>query len=434
MLKPEDNELLTRVGPGTGMGELLRRFWMPALLETEIADADGAPVRLRLLGEDLVAFRDTEGRLGVLEAHCAHRRAHLYFGRNEECGIRCVYHGWKYDVTGQCVDMPSERAETDFKHKVKIRSYPTRTFGGVVWIYMGPRKLEPELPDFEWARLPSSRCEVTKRLQQCNWAQAVEGGIDSSHISYLHRNLEDLEPSKSGTGHRSYTSRDRSPVFTVNETDYGLLIGARRNATETSYYWRITQFLVPFWTMIPPILRDEVDDSSEDTYAGHAWVPIDDENTWTWSFNCNPHRDFTAEEKKLFHPHTGMWGPVDESYLPTRNRDNAYGFDRDRQRKVNYTGIVGIPNQDAAVQESMGPIADRSRETLGTSDKAIIAYRKLLLDMAKALEAGQEPDAAKDGSRYNVRSASVLLAKDEPFERGAARLLSARASYARSPR
>lgn len=163
MLKPEDNELLTRVGPGTAMGDLLRRFWLPALLEEEVHEKDGAPVRLRLLGEDLVAFRDTDGKLGVLDAYCAHRRTHLYFGRNEECGIRCVYHGWKYDVTGQCVDMPAEPAESDFKDKVRTKSYPTATRGGVVWIYMGPPELETELPDFEWARLPGSRCEITKR-------------------------------------------------------------------------------------------------------------------------------------------------------------------------------------------------------------------------------------------------------------------------------
>ena len=394
-------------------------------MEEEVHQKDGAPVRLRLLGEDLVAFRDTDGKLGVLDAYCAHRRTHLYFGRNEECGIRCVYHGWKYDVSGQCVDMPSEPAESDFKHKVKTKSYPTATRGGVVWIYMGPLELEPELPDFEWARLPGSRCEVTKRVQQCNWAQAVEGGIDSSHISYLHRNLADLEPAKSGTGHQSYTSRDRSPVFTVKETDYGLLIGARRNATGESFYWRITQFLVPFWTMIPPILREEFDDSAEDTYAGHAWVPIDDENTWTWSFNCNPHRDFDEREKALFHPRTGMWGPIDDSYWPRWNKNNDYGLDRGMQKNVNYTGIKGIPNQDAAVQESMGPIADRSREMLGTSDKAIIAFRKLLLEMATDLSNGREPEATIHGTRYNVRSASVLLEKNVPFDEGAAWLLSA---------
>ena len=426
MLKPEDNKLLTRVGPGTTMGELLRRFWLPALMEEEVRENDGAPVRLRLLGEDLMAFRDTEGRLGVLDAYCPHRRAHLYFGRNEECGIRCVYHGWKFDVTGQCLDMPSEPSETNFKDRVKTKSYSTAARGGIVWVYMGPDQFKPELPDFEWARLSKSRCEITKRSQQCNWAQAVEGGIDSSHISYLHRNLADLIPSKSGTGHRSYTSRDRSPKFTIKETDYGLLIGASRNATKESFHWRITQFLSPFWTMIPPILGEEVNDSSQDTYAGHAFVPIDDENTWTWSFNCNPHRDFNEKEQALFHPRTGLWGPIDDSYRPVWNKENDYGLDREMQKNVNYTGIKGIPNQDVAVQESMGPIADRSREILGTSDKAIIAYRQLLIDMAKDLQNGQEPKASSHGGYYNVRSASVLLKKDVPFDEGAAWLLSAK--------
>ena len=426
MLKPEDNKLLTRVGPGTTMGELLRRFWLPALMEEEVRENDGAPVRLRLLGEDLMAFRDTEGRLGVLDAYCPHRRAHLYFGRNEECGIRCVYHGWKFDVTGQCLDMPSEPSETNFKDRVKTKSYSTAARGGIVWVYMGPDQFKPELPDFEWARLSKSRCEITKRSQQCNWAQAVEGGIDSSHISYLHRNLADLIPSKSGTGHRSYTSRDRSPKFTIKETDYGLLIGASRNATKESFYWRITQFLSPFWTMIPPILGEEVNDSSQDTYAGHAFVPIDDENTWTWSFNCNPHRDFNEKEQALFHPRTGLWGPIDDSYRPVWNKENDYGLDRNMQKNVNFTGIKGIPNQDVAVQESMGPIADRSLEMLGTSDKAIIAYRQLLIDMAKDLQNGQEPKASSHGGYYNVRSASVLLKKDVPFDEGAAWLLSAK--------
>ena len=423
MLTPEDNELLTRVGPSTAMGNLLRRFWIPALLEEEIHEKDGAPVRLRLLGQDLVAFRDTEGKLGILDAYCPHRRAHLYFGRNEECGLRCVYHGWKFNVTGQCVDMPSE--QPGFQEKANTTAYPTATRGGVVWTYLGPAELKPELPDFEWARLSRSRCEITKRAQQCNWAQAVEGGIDSSHISFLHRNLEDLKPSKSATGHRSYTSRDRSPVFTVRDTDYGLLIGASRNATEELFYWRITQFLVPFWTMIPPIMRENTNDSSQNTYSGHAFVPIDDENTWTWSFNCHPHRDFTEKEQALFHPRTGLWGPIDDSYRPVWNKENDYGLDRNMQKNVNFTGIKGIPNQDVAVQESMGPIADRSLEMLGTSDKAIIAYRQLLIDMAKDLQNGQEPKASSNGGYYNVRSASLLLKKDVPFDKGAAWLLSA---------
>ncbi len=423
MLKPEENELLTRIGPETPMGSFLRRFWLPALLEEELAGPDSDPVKLRLLGEDLVAFRDTGGVIGILDAHCPHRRTHLYFGRNEEHGLRCVYHGWKFDVSGQCVDMPSEPTESAFKHKIKTRSYSNRIFGGVVWVYMGPPELEPELPDFEWARLPRSRSIVTKRAQQCNWAQAVEGGINSSHISYLHRNLADLDPKTIGRGHRSYTSRDRSPVFFIQETDYGLRIGARRSASEESFYWRITQFLVPFYTMIPPILRDEVDDSSEDSYGGHAWVPIDDENTWTWSFNCNPHRDFNEEERTRYHPRSGMWGPVDEHFRPLLNKKDDYGLDRDLQRRVNFTGIQGIPNQDAAVQESMGPIADRSLENLGSSDKAVIAYRKLILELARKLQGGEEPGAPSYGARYNIRSASLLLGKDVPFDKGAAALL-----------
>ena len=424
MLGSEDNDALTRVGPRTVMGELLRRFWLPCLVESELAEPDGAPIRLRILGEDLVAFRDTDGHIGILEASCAHRGAHLYFGRNEQCGLRCVYHGWKYDTQGHCVDMPSEPSETEFKRRVSLRAYPTRTFGGVIWIYMGPGGFQPELPDFEWARLPASRCRVTKRLQQCNWAQAVEGGIDSSHISYLHRNLADFDQATAGSGHRSFTSRDRSPVFTIEETDYGLLIGARRNATAESFYWRMTQFLVPFWTMIPPILQDGSDDTRDDTYAGHAWVPIDDENVWTWSFNCNPHRDLTSKEAELYDPHNGMWGPVDDTFFPLRNRANDYELDRKRQREVNYTGIVGIPNQDAAVQESMGPIVDRSRENLGTSDRPIIAFRKRLLRMARALQSGREPGEASGGVRYRVRPASILLGKSKSVGEAAAELLS----------
>ena len=214
-------------------------------------------------------------------------------------------------------------------------------------------------------------------------------------------------------------------MFTIKETDYGLLIGASRK-TGDELYWRLTQFLVPCWTMIPPIIGDQDRDSSKEGYAGHAWVPIDDENTWTWSFNCSPHKDFTKTERERFDPHTGMWGPVDDTYRPQWNMANDYGLDRDMQKNVNYSGIKGIPNQDVAVQESMGRIADRSKEMLGTSDKAIIAYRQHLLDMANALARGQEPKAASDGGCYSVRSASLLLKKDVPFDEGAKVLISAK--------
>src|SRR5579885_1952307 len=176
MLSQEENELITRVGPGTPMGAALRRYWLPALLVEELPAPDCPPVRVRLLGEDLVAFRDSMGQLGLLGAHCPHRGASLFFGRNEECGLRCVYHGWKFDVAGACVDMPSEPEESTFKERVRATAYPCVERGGVVWTYMGPPALQPPLPELEWALLPEPQRYASKRLQECNWLQAMEGG------------------------------------------------------------------------------------------------------------------------------------------------------------------------------------------------------------------------------------------------------------------
>lgn len=405
-----DHEILTRVGPGTLMGKLFRRFWIPALLESEVHEPDCAPVRLRLLGEDLIAFRDSAGQVGILDAYCPHRRANLYFGRNEECGIRCVYHGWKFNVAGECVDMPSEPPEVGLKNPVNTIAYPTLIRGGVVWVYMGPKDHRPEPPEFEWSRLPPLRRTAIKRLQRCNWAQAVEGGIDSSHVSFLHSQVE-------GNGNE-HLFADKHPVFNVSEKENGLLIAARRNAGEDKYYWRITQFLLPFYSMIPPVGNFE--HSGEAPYDGHAWVPIDDENVWTWSFSANPHRDFSQEELDFNGGPNGMWGPVDENYHPLLNMSNNYNIDRKMQRQDNFTGIRGIPNQDAAVQESMGPITDRSREHLGHSDRGIVLFRRLLVRLAKELDQGKLPQAAQHGEYYNVRSASVTLPRSTPMEEGTA--------------
>ena len=419
MLSVEDNELLTKVGPGSPMGDLLRRFWFPAMLEEEIAAPDSPPVKLRLLGEDLIAFKDTDGRIGILDAYCPHRRVHLYFGRNEECGLRCVYHGWKFDVDGNCVDMPPEPEETNFAHKVKQTSYPAVARGGMVWIYMGPKEKIPALPDFEWAYLPQMQRTSTKRLQQCNWAQAVEGGIDSSHISFLHSSTDaQFTANKNLPRRNKYLGIDRHPVFDVRDVDYGVLISARRNGEEDSYYWRITQCLMPFYQMIPPVVPE--DDTSKASYTGHAWVPIDDENTWTWTFSANPHRDFTPKEAEVSGGAGGMWGPIDENYRPVQNRDNNYMLDRAAQKNDTFTGISGIPNQDAAVQESMGPIVDRNREYLGQSDSAIIAWRRRIIEMAKNLSAGEEPAEAHHPEWYNVRSCSTLLRRDEDWQEGTA--------------
>src|SRR6516165_7831173 len=184
MLSREENEYLCRVGPGTPMGTLLRRFWMPALIATELPEPDCPPIRLRLLGEDLIAFRDTAGRVGLIQNHCPHRGASLFFGRNEEAGLRCVYHGWKFDTSGACVDMPNEPAESDFRTKVRAVAYPTQERGGIVWAYMGPRSVPPLLPDLEANMVSDSNVTVTS--QPANWMQILEGHIDTLHAGFLH--------------------------------------------------------------------------------------------------------------------------------------------------------------------------------------------------------------------------------------------------------
>jgi phenylpropionate dioxygenase-like ring-hydroxylating dioxygenase large terminal subunit len=186
VLREEENRRITRVGPGAPMGNLMRRYWLPAALSEELPEPDGAPVRVRLLGEDLIAFRDSSGKVGLVDAFCPHRRAPMFFGRNEECGLRCVYHGWKFDAAGTCVDMPSEPPDSLFKTKVTIAAYPTCEGGGIVWTYMGPPETMPPPPDYELVRAPATHRHTSKTYEECNWLQALEGGIDSVHVTFLH--------------------------------------------------------------------------------------------------------------------------------------------------------------------------------------------------------------------------------------------------------
>jgi phthalate 4,5-dioxygenase len=426
MLSREENELLTRTGPGTPAGDYFRRYWLPALLATELPAPDCAPVRLRILGEDLVAFRDTEGRVGLIDEFCPHRRASLFWGRNEECGLRCVYHGWKFDVNGACVDMPNEPPEYGFDNKVRIVAYPTREYGGIVWVYLGPPELAPELPKLEWARVAASHRYVSKRRQETNFLQAIEGGIDSSHSNFLHASVEAfraapdyVEKVKTSANLRAkYHLLDRAPRFTVKKTDYGLAIAVRRNAGEDSYYWRLTQFLLPSHTMIPYQKGLSIN--------GHCWVPRDDETCWVWTVSWNPEAPLSDEDWKAIREETFVHTGVDPvTFRPHRNKDNNYGIDRNQQRNSSMTGIHGFAAQDQAMQESMGPIVDRTRERLGTSDTAIIAMRRLLLAEIHALQQKLEPFAARHGDVYWVRSASTVLKRDVSFDEGARELLTA---------
>src|SRR5436309_3536854 len=229
MLTREMNTFLTRTGPGTPMGELFRRYWIPALLDWELPERDCPPVRVKLLGEKLVAFRDTAGRIGMIEEFCAHRGVSLWFGRNEECGLRCPYHGWKYDVNGQCVDLPSEPEESGVRRGIKLKSYPCVELGGVIWTYMGPPEEKPPLPSFEWVHLPPSHRVTTKRWQESNYLQAIEGGIDSSHVSFLHRGDLATDPFHRNTAGAKFAKSTKT-TFHIVDSAGGLIIGARREA------------------------------------------------------------------------------------------------------------------------------------------------------------------------------------------------------------
>jgi phthalate 4,5-dioxygenase len=409
MLRQEQNDLLTQTGPDTPMGRLFRSYWIPALLTEELPENDCPPVRVKLLSERLIAFRDSDGRYGLLDEFCAHRGVSLWFGRNEECGLRCPYHGWKYDVTGQCVDMPNEPEHSAFARKVKLKSYPLVNRGGVLWTYMGPVASEPPLPEYEFASVPSSHSFMSKRTQECNWLQAMEGGIDSSHVSFLHRGDLKTDPLFKGTRANQYNMNDLRPVFEVVESPGGLYIGARRNAENGRYYWRITQWVMPSFTMIPPRGGHPV--------HGHFWIPIDDENCWTWSYDYHPTRPLTdAEVDAMLHGKGIHVRYAPGTYRPLANKDNDYLMDRVAQREGRtYSGIEGFAMQDASLQESMGPIVDRTKETLVSTDSGIIMARQRLLRAVKALEQSGvvPPGVALEHQR--VRSASVVLPADQPF-------------------
>jgi phenylpropionate dioxygenase-like ring-hydroxylating dioxygenase large terminal subunit len=421
------------------MGSLLRCFWMPFALASELPTPDCDPVRVRLLGEDLVAFRDTGGKVGLIENNCPHRGASLFFGRNEEAGIRCVYHGWKFDVSGACVDtptesafregvgaaegdMPNEPAESAFRTKVKATAYPTQERGGVIWAYLGPPHLEPRLPELEWTHVPDSHRYVSKRLQSCSYLQNVEGEVDSSHVSFLHSRFDpQAYASNQALSLPDYMARDRAPRFFVRPTEYGLQIAARRDAEVDSYYWRITQFLMPTYTMIPA--------PPDQPISWTAATPIDDEQMMGFTVTWHPDRPLNERELAEIQSWTGVHTEVDpKTFQPVRNKGNEYLLDRALQRsRRSYTGIRGIREEDLAVQESMGPIFDRGGEHLGSADLAVIATRRRLLEAVRALaEHGSQPYEALSPNAYRVRSAAVVLPREVAWHEGAAEAMLAR--------
>jgi len=420
MLRKEQNDLLTQTGPGTSMGAMFRSYWIPALLSEELPENDCTPVRVKLLAESLLAFRDSEGRYGLVSEFCAHRGVSLWFGRNEEGGIRCAYHGWKYDVTGQCVDVPSEPLENGFCRRIKLRAYPLVKQGDVLWTYMGVPERQPPRPQFEFSLVPAEQSLTTKRWQECNWLQAMEGGIDSSHVSWLHRDDLDTDPLFKGAKGNQYNLTDVAPVFEVVESPGGLLIGARRSAEQGNYYWRITPWVMPCFTMVPP--------RGDHPVHGHFWIPIDDENCWAWSFDYHPARALKPEEVQAMRDGKGIHvATIPGTYLPLANKRNDYLIDRAAQKaRRAYSGVEGIGMQDASLQESMGPIADRTRENLSSTDNGIVLARMRLLKAARALAEKGEIPPGVDPAHHRIRSASVVLPPDAQFSQAAKDALTVR--------
>jgi phthalate 4,5-dioxygenase oxygenase subunit len=420
MLRQQQNETITQTGPGTPMGNLFRRYWLPVLLAEELPANDCPPARVKVLSERLVAFRDSQGRYGLIDEFCAHRGVSLWFGRNEECGLRCPYHGWKFDVTGQCIEVPSEPEESGFAKKIKLKSYPLVERGGILWAYLGPAELTPPLPEWEFALVPAEQRFVSKRFQECNWLQAMEGGMDSSHVSWLHRDNINKDPLFKGAQGNKYNMADMKPVFEVVESPGGLYIGARRNAEHGKYYWRITQWVMPSFTMIPP--------RGGHTVHGHFWIPIDDEHCWAWSYDFHPIRSITDAEREAMKKGKGIHVlNTPGTYRPVANKDNDYLIDREAQRRGDtYSGVEGIAMQDASLQESMGPIVDRTKENLVSTDNGIIMARHRLLRAAKALAEKDTLPPGVDLAHQRVRSASVILPPDQPFKDAAREALVSR--------
>src|SRR5712691_1877713 len=398
------------------MGDVLRRYWMPILLDREVSEPDGEPVKVQVLGERLVAFRDTNGNIGLLDEFCPHRRVSLWLGRNEDCGLRCVYHGWKYDVDGNCGDQMNEPGENSFAEKVHIKHYPTLEMGGIVWTYMGPPEKQPPPPSFEFTRAEPSHRHISKVIEECNWLQALEGGIDTSHAPILHRALR-ATTSRPGIDPRSPFVRGGPPQLEVDLTEYGYRYAGVRKMPEGGKYIRAYHYIMPFTQLRPSSLfGSSLPTASRDSGPGHFWVPMDDHTCMVWNFMYRfaDQDAFSDEDRREYGNGNGPDHVDQQTFRSIRNSRNNFNIDRAVQKTDTFSGIEGVNTQDRAVQESMGPIVDRSEEQLGPADKAIIALRRLLLQAVKSVEAGDAPPAA-DTSYYQIRAIERMVGDNEEW-------------------
>ncbi|MDE2836196.1 MAG: Rieske 2Fe-2S domain-containing protein [Chloroflexota bacterium] len=400
-LSKEDNELLTRVGPGAPMGELFRRFWTPVLLANELPEPDSPPIRVKLFTEFFVAFRDTQGRLGLLDARCPHRGADLSFGLVEEGGIRCGRCYWKFDVEGNILDMPLEPADSPLWTEVKAPAFRIAEFGGLLWAYVGPQDDVPDLPEFEWTRVEPDHRYLSRFLVECNYMQAVEGGLDAARVAALKKAgaLGPDDPMGEETAHS----------VQARETEYGLLVGTAVESDVQEAEMSVAQWLMPFYTTQAS--------GRQSIYEGTAWAPIDDESTMAFAVTYNPRRPLSRRilteirQGKRIHPklQEGM-------YRRERNRENGY-VPEGKERPTDFASRFETSFEMAlACQESMGAIVDRSQEMLGPNDGAVEGARRILMQAAVDLMEGTIPVVVHRGEAYRVRAYAAQVAEPDAFD------------------
>ncbi len=362
-------------------------------------------MRVKLLGEELVAFRDSQGRIGILDERCPHRQASLFLGRNEECGLRCVYHGWKFDVEGRCVDMMNEPEELRFAHKIRTGAYPTVEAGGIIWVYLGPAERRPAPPHFAWTQVPASHRHVSKVIQESNWLQGLEGGIDTSHVPILHRTLT-TDSSRPGFKPGDPFVVGKAPTLELDVTDYGYRYAGLRALADGEMHVRAYHFILPFHQIRPA--RTGAARRGFSGAAGHIWVPMDDETTMVYNWEQSTTDPLTDEDRLERRLGNGPMDVDQTTFRSKRNRENNYLLDRRVQKTETFTGIDGVNAQDRAVQESMGGIVDRTREHLGPADKAVIQARRLLLQVITTVEAGGTPPGVEP-TYYSLHPAEAVL-------------------------
>ena len=420
MLNYEDNELLCRVTESKPMGQMIRRYWIPALFSNEI-ECDGQPYRVRLMGENLVAFRDSNGEIGLMQELCPHRGASLFLARNEDCGIRCLYHGWKFDAAGKIVDMPTEDSDETVLNKIKMTTYPVYESGGIVWVYMGPKGDEPSTVDFEFTKYPISHLVHTKVHIQCNWVQCLEGVIDSAHANYLHGDTFKPTANSKNSDYRGDSlvvdrpSGDGKPRFEIENTDYGFRYAAIRKTmreTRDESYVRVTLFVAPFYGLFA---------GQKNWGALQAFVPIDDENTMLYFVRYNLKQPVDNKERERQIAWSGLIPGVDidDNNRMLRNRQNNWLQDRLSMRNgQSVSGLRGVQVEDAVVQESMGPLYDRSKENLGTTDIAVVRMRRLMLRSVRDFIKEEKPPLGINiQNRYNkLRGEEAIVAKGEKWQ------------------